>query len=91
MAIRYCGDVEIRMRHLGGSLYRVSVSTPSAKFAAEIAVYHGYPKTSSEGYDSVAWRILTSLERKNPKKLPVERDERGKMVLRRVFQAPCPR
>jgi hypothetical protein len=87
VAIRYCGDVEVRMRHLGGNRYRVRVCTPSAAHSRELTF--PFRGSDPESYDQIALALIKACLRSNPK-TPVERDERGQIVIRRVFQAPCP-
>jgi hypothetical protein len=50
--------------------------------------HHARP--TSAGYDRIAERALLDLLRIRPH-LPIERATFARIVVRRVFQAPCPR
>jgi len=89
MAIRYSGDVEIRMnlsRSKRGNVYEVSVRWPRGRAHGEVPLkraLHG-----PEAFDKLALAALRTVLKKYPK-LPVEH-EHGTLSIRRVFQAPCP-
>ncbi len=91
MAARYSGDVVVRVLHLHGTRYSVSLSSPRTRLSQEIdvAVKRRENPASSESYDRVARALLIAASHR-VSSLPVERDERGEIVVRRVFQAPCP-
>jgi hypothetical protein len=85
MAVRYAGDVEIRMRFERG-VYRVTFLTPNGPRGSgtlsprECQLSRKEDRSSPEAYDKVARRVIGFLKAKG-----VRTGE-----LRRVFQAPCP-
>lgn len=99
MARRYSGDVELRIHHVPGSrkgpgmgaeLYVASVRAPGEHGQATV---HHQPRlgTSADDprtYDAVAKDVILAALRSGP--LPLEHDEYGDVVIRRVFQSPCP-
>ncbi len=92
MAIRYSGDVEVRMglldRSRAASTYAVRVRWPhgAETFRTRVSTAP-YKDSSTEAYDAVAYAVLMRLD--SAKRLPLER--KGKNIqIRRVFQAPCP-
>ena len=89
MAIRYSGDVETRMKHEGRGLYRVAVRSPDRR--ALIAVEHrtvfGSPDSPTT-YDRVAKKAIAAVMEDTF--LPIEIDGNGDILVRRVFQSPCP-
>lgn len=95
MAIRYSGDVEVRVSYRNG-IYHGTVRAPG--FAAkgtlkphQAGLTRKQTPDSSEAYDAVALAFLQearSLARRGPG-LPLSY-EGSKIVLRRTFQAPCP-
>jgi hypothetical protein len=91
MAIRYSGDVELRIEWLKGNQYSISLSSPNAHWNARVRV-KGAKGREPEAYDRVAEVVLkAALARAET--LPVERSGRGpgaSIMVRRVFQAPCP-
>ena len=122
MAIRYSGDVEVRMQY-GGAGYRdpknkrgvffdprgegfyfASIRAPGIRNVAILSEREiGLPKwslsrklppaagqaPSSEQYDMVAEAFLKWAEI-YVGELPVELDNHNQIVVRRVFQSPCP-
>lgn len=88
MAIRYSGDVEFRISRAGffRASFAMSVRWPSgrAKFPAAFAI-----GALPERYDRMALEAARELRKKHPR-LPLEYDAKGQIVIRRVFQAPCP-
>lgn len=110
MAIRFSGDVEVRMQYggavwlrkgmplfspEGAGFYYASIRAPYLRRAAILSLREiGLPSlsrklaTSSEAYDEAALAFLKWTE-KHEGKLPVE-IERHQIVVRRVFQSPCP-
>ncbi len=89
MAIRYSGDVEVRLLHKGGTIFHVTVRTPKERLATDLNVGgRALRKVTPEDYDRVALVVLKTLDRK--KTLPCERDTNNVVTIRRVFQAPCP-
>lgn len=84
MAIRYSGDVEIRMTFSRGN-YRVKFRSPGYSGEGtltprECQLSQKDDPASPESYDKVARRVLAFLKLKG-----VQTGE-----LRRLFQAPCP-
>lgn len=89
MAIRYSGDVEVRMRW-NRRVVRVTVSDGQYVYHGEIRLSTTAP--SSSDYDRIAARFLKSAERVARQKrrdFPFEKERDGRVRLRRVFQAPC--
>lgn len=92
MAIRYSGDVEVRLTFANG-LFRGSVRAPGFRASGtvtpqEAGLTRKHRLDSSESYDAAATEFLkqaVTLRRD----LPVSRDG-ASIVLRRTFQAPCP-
>lgn len=91
MAIRYSGDVEVRMLHKGGTLFAVTVRTPRGRWATDVDIGGSkIRKVTPEDYDRVALTILRACDQKRPRGFPFERDAKGGVMIRRIFQAPCP-
>lgn len=89
MAIRYCGDIEVRLIYKDGS-YRATLRAPGLRANGTLprslrARTRGSP-TSPEAYDTMALAFLRLAERDG---FPVAK-EGGRIEMRRVFQAPCP-
>lgn len=114
MAIRYSGDVEIRLTYGGASwvdkahtrprfsprgegFYYAHLRAPYLRNAAilsfrEIGLRDNLTRreaTSSNAYDMAAERFLEWAEM-HVGALPLEVDDRHRIVVRRVFQSPCP-
>lgn len=89
MTIRYSGDVEMRMRYEGRGLYRVSVRSPENQALIEVShrTLIGAPN-SPKAYDNVAKKAIESVM--ESVFLPIEIDGNGEVLVRRVFQSPCP-
>lgn len=94
MAVRYSGDVEVRLRW-NGHAYEVSLRAPGVRGRgtmshAELGLARkGSRDVSSSGtYDEVARRVIEKLERKYGR-LPANRAN-GRVVVARVFVSPCP-
>jgi hypothetical protein len=91
VAVRYTGDVEARASHQGGARFVVLFrwaergSVRRMKFSVKLRA-----KPDPAGYDKVVRAALSNLLVRKPW-LPVERGLFGRVVIRRVFQAPCPR
>jgi len=88
MAIRYSGDVEIRVQYRAGK-YHAKLRAPGLRADGVLpgslrARMHG--PSSPEAYDVMALAFLRLAQREG---FPVMK-ERGQVVLRRTFQAPCP-
>ena len=96
MAIRYSGDVEVRMTFLGEARvprYDVTVRTPRGRWTGKgVRVPSRHAPQSPSAYDLVARSVLVAIEKgMRGGKLPLERGPDGRSaVIRRVFQAPCP-
>jgi hypothetical protein len=114
VAIRYSGDVELRLQY-GGAGYRrgnkedpffdpdgegfyfTTVRAPHVRSEAilslrEVGLDPSITRnqaTASESYDTAALALLKWVEI-NLGKLPVELDDHNHIVVRRVFQSPCP-
>lgn len=94
MAVRYSGDVELRLRW-NGHAYEVSIRAPRVRGRGtvshqELRLARKGPRdvSSSETYDEVARRVIEMLEKKHGR-LPVNRVD-GRVVVARVFVSPCP-
>lgn len=102
MAVRYSGDVEVKVtlptKHSRSSWLRIAFRWPEHGRVKSHVVFipprgdrgWRYAKVTPERYDSLVRSELADLLRAKPW-LPVERGMFGRPVLRRVFQAPCPR
>ena len=98
MAIRYSGDVEVRVTYLARTRSYTGRVRAAGGFALAMSVEHasltrksGKP-ASSESYDEVARLFLHVAEKRarlRGVKLPLAY-EAGGMTVRRTFQAPCP-
>jgi hypothetical protein len=95
MAVRYSGDVELRIRW-SGDAYEVTVRAPRVRGRGTMTLQElGLARkasrdvSSSETYDEVARRILDQLEGEHGT-LPLQR-EGGQIVVSRLFVSPCPR
>lgn len=91
MAIRYSGDVEVRIQRKGARCL-VNVRWPSGRGSVRRfqIVIHCSPKNGERPeamHDRIARGVLRVLGERV--KLPVERGWGGPAI-RRVYQAPCP-
>lgn len=96
MAIRYSGDVEVRLgydprrRAYVGSVR--DPGGPNGPFRWR-GVYEGSSPKNSADYDRAAKEMIIAADRdcrrESDRHLMVERDG-GAIRIRRVFQAPCP-
>lgn len=87
MAVRYSGDVEVRMHHdPERRMYRAVVKDPRGKWRGTASAVRA---PTSETYDELARAMIVRAERDQKRKLPAERDK-DRVQVRRVFQAPCP-
>ena len=88
MAIRYSGDVEIRLHHLGRGKYHAKLRAPGLRANGDLTATGRLRAsfTSPEAYDVMAIRFLVMAAKQG---FPVLYEE-GEMVLRRTFQSPCP-
>lgn len=108
MAIRYSGDVELRIEYGGAGyigrqpvfepdgqgFYYAHIRAPHVRNAAilslrEVGLTRKQNPRSSESYDTVALAFIKWAEL-HIGKLPVELDNRNRIVVRRTFQSPCP-
>lgn len=97
MAVRYCGDTEIRLRFDDGArVYVGHVVDPFLRFRgvvpASVARQHRNAPTSSEAYDLAARQLLHIAEgwaRRHGRRFATDR-KNGRPVVRRMFQSPCP-
>ena len=86
MAIRYAGDVEIRITYTG-KVYQVRFKTADgyrgggSLTPGECRLSQKEGRSTPEAFDKVASRVVVFLRLKNV---------RGLGEIRRVFQAPCP-
>jgi len=95
MAIRYSGDVEVRI--FWDSFKRVYVGKVRDPYVRWTGTTRGQdthnPKELSVDYDGMAEVLLKEAERwaahERRHRLMLER-RHGRIVVRRVFQAPCP-
>lgn len=98
MAIRYSGDVEIRLNYVDGK-YRATVRAPgfSAKGSLsprEVGLTRKLQPSSPDSYDEAAMAFLqaarTLSKHERRKMLPLDVDAYDRIQIRRTFQAPCP-
>lgn len=111
MAIRYSGDVEIRMEYggagyisgdvvfdpNGSGFYYAHVRAPRIRNSAilslkEVGLSDRLSRkqaTTSESYDTAA-RAFLKWSELHVGELPVELDRQNRILIRRVFQSPCP-
>ncbi len=91
MALRYSGDAEVRVGwDPQRRIYRGSIRDPYRRVRCEITAPRTLrDPTSPRAYDEAAERLLVDADRRSGGKLKIER-RRGRIVVRRMFQAPCP-
>lgn len=91
MAKRYSGDVEVRIEHEGSRRYVATVRAPDERGRAIVndRGASGDP-SSPEAYDRVARLVLAKADEAAGGTLPLERDGRGRPLIRRTYQSPCP-
>lgn len=88
MAVRYSGDVEVRMHHdPERGLFRGTVRDPNGRWRGTARAIRRDPEP--ETYDELARAMIERAEKEQARKLPAERQGR-RILVRRVFQAPCP-
>lgn len=94
MAIRYSGDVEVRLTwNKKLRLYTGTVRAPRLVRRYRVDKYGRADPRSPEAYDRAALRMIKDLierERAWGRKLPLLTDRLGRPRVDRVFQAPCP-
>jgi hypothetical protein len=95
MAIRYCGDVEVRILFTHGR-YRGAVRAPGFKARGDLtpqdAKVRSASKTSPEAYDAAAQSFLRAamaICEQQRLRLPIAVEGKT-LVIRRTFQCPCP-
>ncbi len=96
MAIRYSGDLEIRLTFVDGK-FRAAIRSPGfhAKGTLtprEVGLTRKHQPSSSESYDEAALAFLKearTMARKKGIRLLIA-EENGRIEIRRTFQAPCP-
>lgn len=87
MAVRYSGDVEVRMQHdRERGCFRGTVRDPNGRWRGTASAVRA---PTVETYDELARAMIQRAEKEQGRALPCEREGRRIMV-RRVFQAPCP-
>jgi len=87
MAIRYSGDVEVRIHHLRTGLYCCKVWAPGLRDTGMLKI-PGKPTPAT--YDALARAAIRAAERAHGRsKVPAER-RAGRIMIDRVFKAPCP-
>lgn len=98
MAIRYSGDTEIRLQWRPRyNAYQGSVRDPYKRWEGMWISHHPDPHDpiSSEAYDRAAIELIRVAERwaktRSMKPFEIEKTNLGRIRIRRVFQAPCPR
>jgi hypothetical protein len=95
MALRYSGDVEVRVRWDPSSKsYKGSVSDPYFRWKGTWTPTFSFrTRTEPAAYDKAAEALLGLAERAAKKKRHAFQGERrrdGGFVMSRVFKAPCP-
>jgi len=91
MAIRYSGDVEIRIQYRGGK-YHGSVRSPGFRGRGIVSLRASGSPTSPESYDRAALALLKEAQafaRKIHIPLYISGTTHRPQV-RRTFQSPCP-
>lgn len=71
-----------------GRVVRILIRAPRIQMGTHIDLLRG-ERLTSRTYDRFALRSLEAAVRRKTK-LPVDRDERGRIIIRRVFVSPCP-
>lgn len=91
MALRYSGEVEIRLTYDARSRsYRGFVQGPRIRSAVEEHLApRGDPRTS-ECYDAAARFVIERLERRFGRTLGAAHGSDGRALVTREFEAPCP-
>lgn len=97
-AIRYSGDVEVRMvprawHHNGQDLwYTATLAAPGQRLVAVLSAEEAGVTgdlRAPDSYDRAARRFLTIAQERGWS-LPLETDPHGQPLVRRVFRSPCP-
>ena len=97
MAIRYSGDAEVRViwnprtREYSASVR--DLMTPKLSWSGHVPRQGLGLGDTPKAYDKAARRALETAQahaRKKRQHFAVEEGPRGRIVVRRVFQAPCP-
>lgn len=99
MAIRYSGDVEVRLqydprsREYAGSVRDPQWSGRGSVSLRQVGLTRKQDPTSPDSYDRAALVFLNVMRTIAWKKFRVRLQvstDRGSVVIRRTFQAPCP-
>jgi len=93
MALRYSGDVEVRIRYLRG-VYHGSVRSPGFRGRGTVRAseVRGSSPTSPESYDRATLLLLLKAERaaRDAGILLHTTGKGHRIEVRRTFQSPCP-
>lgn len=97
MAIRYSGDLEIRLSFVDGK-FRAAIRSPGfhakgTMTPREAGLTRKHQPSSPDSYDEAALAFLKeakALARKQKVSLLIAEDAFGNIEIRRTFQAPCP-
>lgn len=95
MAIRYSGDVEVRLGYNPKAKeYRGTVRDPYLHWRGvwRPSILHRATRSRSDAYDEAARELVMQAQasaKKKKKSFQLE-IKHGHIILRRVFQAPCP-
>jgi len=106
MAIRYSGDVEVRIREIrlkGQRAFYANFRVTSGRASLGKRPYRAAAVSSFREmgvgprarltpatYDQAAMAFLAWAQQNERGRLPLDMDRKGKIVLRRIFQSPCP-
>ena len=94
--IRYSGDTEVRLRFDPEAQgYRGTVTDPYLRFRGFVPAKRRFARdaTSSDAYDDAAERLAALAQRWARERHDVEfllEERRGRILIRRGYQAPCP-
>lgn len=90
MAVRYSGDVEIRVLYdPRRQIYAGVIRTRHGEHPASVDPRRFRDRRSSEAYDDAARRTVLAVEKRLGRRLLVER-RYGQVIVRRGFRSPCP-
>jgi hypothetical protein len=91
MAIRYSGDVEIRIQYKERGVYKGAVRSPGFRGRGEISLLASMP-TSPEAYDRAALKLLREaiVFAKKMGVILFVSGSQSNPEIRRTFQSPCP-
>lgn len=89
MAVRYSGDVEVRLHwNARQRRYLGTVRDPHHAIVADVGPVRVGDPRDPKAYDVAAEHMIEAATRQRGRLLDERR--RGRVVIRRVFQAPCP-